>query len=49
MCGFGCGCGSDDDNEEVTPKVAMVACKYCGTLFPQNVTVCPNCGAKRTA
>ncbi len=39
MCGCGCSCGSesDDDNEEVIREDVMVPCKYCGTLFPQNV------------
>jgi rubrerythrin len=51
VCGCGCGCGSesDDDYEEVIREDIMVPCKYCGTLFPQNVTTCPNCGAKRKA
>ncbi|MCS7135771.1 MAG: hypothetical protein RMJ14_03345 [Nitrososphaerota archaeon] len=34
--------------KEVIREVVMVPCKYCGTLFPQTETVCPNCGAKRT-
>ncbi len=35
--------------KEVVREVVMVPCKYCGTLFPVTETVCPNCGAKRTA
>jgi RNA polymerase subunit RPABC4/transcription elongation factor Spt4 len=27
----------------------MIPCKYCGVLMPQTDTVCPNCGARRTA
>jgi RNA polymerase subunit RPABC4/transcription elongation factor Spt4 len=27
----------------------MIPCKYCGVLMPQTETVCPNCGARRTA
>ncbi|MEM0506754.1 MAG: hypothetical protein QXT92_07805 [Nitrososphaerota archaeon] len=34
--------------KEIIREVVMVPCKYCGTLFPQTDTVCPNCGAKRT-
>lgn len=34
---------------EVIREVVMVPCKYCGTLFPQTDTVCPHCGARRTA
>lgn len=34
--------------KEVIHEVVMVPCKYCGALFPQTETVCPNCGAKRT-
>ncbi len=33
---------------EVIREVVMIPCKYCGTLFPQTETVCPNCGARRT-
>jgi uncharacterized OB-fold protein len=52
--GFGCGCGggSSNDNKEVTreiiKEVVMIPCKYCGALFVQTATFCPNCGAKRT-
>ncbi|MGP3667117.1 MAG: hypothetical protein ACKD6N_01580 [Candidatus Bathyarchaeota archaeon] len=35
--------------KEIIREVVMVPCKYCGTLFPQTETACPNCGAKRTA
>ncbi|MBS7649229.1 hypothetical protein KEJ17_06290, partial [Candidatus Bathyarchaeota archaeon] len=35
--------------KEVIREVVMVPCKYCGTLFPQTETICPHCGAKRTA
>jgi sporulation-control protein spo0M len=34
--------------KEVVRQVVMIPCKYCGTLMDQLVTVCPNCGAKRT-
>jgi hypothetical protein len=30
------------------PKVRLVACLYCQTIMPENVLVCPNCGARRT-
>ena len=33
----------------VEREVIMIPCKYCGTLFAQTMTSCPNCGAKRTA
>jgi uncharacterized OB-fold protein len=49
-CGCGCGSGSDENRKEVVREVVlMIPCKYCGTLFSQTVTACPNCGAKRTA
>ncbi|MEM3731070.1 MAG: hypothetical protein QW667_06845 [Candidatus Bathyarchaeia archaeon] len=35
--------------KEVIREVVMIPCKYCGTLMPQTETVCPHCGAKRTA
>jgi hypothetical protein len=28
--------------------IVKIPCKYCGTLFNQLDTFCPNCGAKRT-
>jgi hypothetical protein len=34
--------------KEVVRQVVMIPCKYCGMLMDQLVTVCPNCGAKRT-
>jgi len=34
---------------EVIREVVMIPCKYCGALMAQTATVCPNCGAKRTA
>lgn len=34
--------------KEVVRQVVMIPCKYCGALMDQLVTVCPNCGAKRT-
>jgi hypothetical protein len=34
--------------KEVVHQVVMIPCKYCGMLMDQLVTVCPNCGAKRT-
>jgi hypothetical protein len=27
---------------------ATVSCKYCGTVFPESESKCPNCGAPRT-
>jgi hypothetical protein len=55
MCpfGFGCGCGSDNNEKkevtrEVIREVVMIPCKYCNALFLQTATFCPNCGAKRT-
>ena len=35
--------------KEVIREVVMIPCKYCGALMPQTETVCPNCGARRTA
>lgn len=35
--------------KEVIHEIVMIPCKYCGTLMPQTETVCPNCGARRTA
>lgn len=37
------------EREVVVREVVMIPCKYCGTLMPQTETVCPHCGAKRTA
>jgi sporulation-control protein spo0M len=34
--------------KEIVRQVVMIPCKYCGALMDQLVTVCPNCGAKRT-
>jgi hypothetical protein len=34
--------------KEVIREVVKIPCKYCGTLFDQLDTACPNCGAKRT-
>ena len=34
--------------KEIVREVVMIPCKYCGALMDQTVTVCPNCGAKRT-
>jgi hypothetical protein len=34
--------------KEVVREVVMIPCKYCGALMDQTLTVCPNCGAKRT-
>jgi len=34
--------------KEVVHTVVMIPCKYCQGLMDQIVTVCPNCGAKRT-
>ena len=33
----------------VEREVVMIPCQYCGSLFPQTVTTCPNCGAQRKA
>jgi hypothetical protein len=33
---------------EVIRTVVMIPCKYCQGLMDQILTVCPNCGAKRT-
>jgi hypothetical protein len=35
--------------KEIIREVVLIPCKYCGALMDQNATVCPNCGAKRTA
>lgn len=34
--------------KEIVREVVMIPCKYCGALMEQTVTVCPNCGARRT-
>lgn len=52
MCPCVCGCGSSSENDKkevVREIVVMVPCRYCDSLFPQTVTTCPNCGAKRKA
>jgi len=33
---------------EVVRTIVMIPCKYCQGLMDQTLTVCPNCGAKRT-
>ncbi|MCX8182958.1 MAG: hypothetical protein N3F08_00855 [Crenarchaeota archaeon] len=33
----------------IQQALSTVSCKYCGTVFPQSETRCPNCGAPRTA
>lgn len=33
---------------EVVRTVVMIPCRYCQGLMDQTLTVCPNCGAKRT-
>jgi hypothetical protein len=35
--------------KEIIREVVMIPCKYCGALMNQTETVCPHCGAKRTA
>ncbi len=35
--------------KEIVREIVMIPCKYCQTLMDQTLTVCPNCGAKRTA
>lgn len=34
--------------KEILREVVMIPCKYCGALMEQTVTVCPNCGARKT-
>jgi hypothetical protein len=34
--------------KEVIKTVVMIPCRYCQSLMDQTLTVCPNCGAKRT-
>ncbi len=34
---------------QVQQAPLTASCKYCGTVFPQGETRCPNCGAPRTA
>ncbi len=34
--------------KEIVREVVMIPCKYCGALMEQTVTVCPNCGGRRT-
>lgn len=34
--------------KEIIRTVVMIPCKYCQSLMDQTLTVCPNCGAKRT-
>ena len=33
----------------IVKEVVVIPCKYCGTLFPEAESSCPNCGAKRQA
>lgn len=39
--------GSQPSQQVVIRDVAMVNCKYCGTLIPSTASVCPRCGAPR--
>ena len=34
--------------KEILREVVMIPCRYCSGLMEQTLTVCPNCGAKRT-
>ena len=34
--------------KEVIKTVVLIPCKYCQGLMDQTLTMCPNCGAKRT-
>lgn len=34
--------------KEVVREIVMIPCRYCSGLMEQTLTVCPNCGAKRT-
>ena len=34
--------------KEILREIVMIPCRYCSGLMEQTVTVCPNCGAKRT-
>ena len=34
--------------KEIVRTIVMIPCKYCQGLMEQTLTVCPNCGAKRT-
>ena len=35
--------------KEIVREIVMIPCRYCSGLMEQTVTVCPNCGGKRTA
>jgi hypothetical protein len=35
--------------KEILREVVMIPCRYCNGLMEQTLTVCPSCGAKRTA
>jgi hypothetical protein len=37
--------GSKPPEQVVVKEVAMVNCKFCGTLIPTTAQVCPHCGA----
>jgi len=39
--------GSKPPEQVVVREVAMVNCKYCGTLIPTTAETCPYCGAPR--
>jgi hypothetical protein len=34
--------------KEIVREIVMIPCKYCQGLMDQTLTICPNCGAKRT-
>jgi hypothetical protein len=35
------------EQERLRNGIIMIPCKYCGSLVPQAIAECPNCGAKR--
>jgi len=37
------------EREVIVKEIVMIPCPYCGTLLPQTLAFCPNCGAKRKA
>ncbi len=39
--------GSRPAEQVVIKEVAMVNCKFCGTLIPTTAEICPHCGAPR--
>ena len=37
----------ETNEKEIIKEIVMIPCQYCGSLIPQTVMSCSNCGARR--